>query len=112
MIFRIKSLIVELDCKPNCNKNLLKTKIRSYGDEATDFHSGKIPEAGYIYWSVILIDCVLKEMYNTMNSYYKYTSIPKSYFYKINILILPINTGEKSLKYSIHFASTCNYQPL
>ena len=39
-----------------------------------------------------------EEMYNTMNSYYKCTSIPKSSFYKINILILPINTGEKYLK--------------
>ena len=41
-------------------------------------------------------------MYNTMNSYYKDTSIPKSSFNKINILILPINTGKKYLKYSIH----------
>ena len=46
-----------------------------------------------------------KEMYNTMNSYYKYTSIPKSSFNKLNILILPINTGEKFLKYFIHYAS-------
>ena len=30
-----------------------------------------------------------------MNSYYKYTSIPKSSFSKKNVLILPINTGEK-----------------
>ena len=36
------------------------------------------------------------EIYNTMNSYHKYTSIPKSSFNKINILILPINTGEVS----------------
>ena len=43
-----------------------------------------------------------EEMYNAMNSYNKYTSIPKSYFNKINIL--PINTGEKYLMYSIHFA--------
>ena len=51
-------------------------------------------------------------MYNTMNSYCKYTSIPKSYFYKINILILPINTEENYLKYSIHFTSIFDYQPL
>ena len=40
-----------------------------------------------------------------MNLYYKYTSrpIPKSSFYKINILT--INTEEKHLKYSMHFAS-------
>ena len=45
---------------------------------------------------------ITEEMYNTMNLY---TSIPKSSFYNINILILPINTREKYLKYSIHFAS-------
>ena len=51
-------------------------------------------------------------MYNTMNSYYKYTFIPKSSFYKINILILPINTEEKYLKYPTYFASVFDYQPL
>ena len=51
-------------------------------------------------------------MYNTMNSYYKDKSIPKSFFNKINILILPISTGKKYLKYSIHFAYICDYQPL
>ena len=48
-----------------------------------------------------------EEMYNTMNSYDKYTSIPKSSFNKINIHILPVNTGEKYLIYSIHFAYIC-----
>ena len=38
---------------------------------------------------------IKEEMYNTMNCYYKYTSIPKSSFNKTNILILPINTGKK-----------------
>ena len=51
-------------------------------------------------------------MYNTMNSYYRYTSIPKSSFYKINIPILPINTEKRYLKYSIHFTSIFDYQPL
>ena len=32
---------------------------------------------------------VKEEMYNTMNSYYNYTSILKSYFSKINILSSP-----------------------
>ena len=44
---------------------------------------------------------VNEEMYNTMNSYYKYKSIPKSSFYQINILILPINNEEKYLKYTV-----------
>ena len=30
------SIKKELDCKPFYNKKVLKTKIRSYGDEATD----------------------------------------------------------------------------
>lgn len=34
------------DCKSFDIKNVLKTTIRSYGDEATDFHSKNIPEAG------------------------------------------------------------------
>ena len=51
-------------------------------------------------------------MYNTMNLYYKYASIPKSSFYKVNILILSINTEEKYLKYSIHLASISDYKPL
>ena len=53
---------------------------------------------------------VKEEMYNTMNSYYKYTSISKSPFYKVNIL--PINTEEKYLKYSIHFVYIWDYKPL
>ena len=37
--------------------------IRSYDDEATDFHGRKIPEAGcnYIYWSVKPISSVKKD---------------------------------------------------
>ena len=51
-------------------------------------------------------------MYNSMNSHYKYTSIPKSSFNKINVFILPINSGEKYLKHSIYFVYVCDYQPL
>ena len=37
-----------------------------YGNEAIDFHTRKIPEAGsnYNFWSVILIDSVLKKNEN------------------------------------------------
>ena len=49
---------------------------------------------------------IKEEIYNSMNTYYKYTSIPKSSFYKINVLILPINTKEKYLKY---FNTFCLY---
>ena len=30
--------IKELDKEPICNKKVLKTKVKSYGDEATDFN--------------------------------------------------------------------------
>ena len=58
------------------------------------------------------LKAVKEEIYNTMNSYQKYKSIAKSSFYKMNILKLPINIDEKYLKYSIHFAYICDYQPL
>ena len=35
-----------LDWEPIYIKKLLETKIRSYGDEATNFHSKKISEEG------------------------------------------------------------------
>ena len=43
-------------------KKFLKTKIRSYGDEATYFHTRKLPETGsrYILFFLTLIYCVLK----------------------------------------------------
>ena len=47
-------------------------------------------------WNIYLCNDIKEEMYNTMNLYYKYTSIPKSSFYKINILTLSINTEEKT----------------
>ena len=66
MTFGTKSVIA---LKKNSTVNssiftkLLKTKIRSYGDEATDFQSRQIPEtsSNYICWSVTLMDSVLKK---------------------------------------------------
>ena len=34
----------ELESEPIYNKNFLKTKIKSYGDESTDFHDKEISE--------------------------------------------------------------------
>ena len=44
-------------------KKFLKTKIRSYGQEATDFHDKEVPKVGsnYTCLTVILIDFVLKK---------------------------------------------------
>ena len=56
---------------------------------------------------------VKEEMCNTMNWYYKYISIPKSSFCKINTLILPIGTEEKYLNipYTLpSFTTTSHYE--
>ena len=42
---------IKEDCKPIFNKKFLETKIRSYGDEATDFHIRKILN----YFLIILL---------------------------------------------------------
>ena len=51
-----KNLIVSL----STIKKLLKTKITSYDDEATDFHHKEIPKGGsnYTCLAVMLIDLV------------------------------------------------------
>ena len=33
----------EFDSEPICNKEFLKTEIKSHGSEVTDFHDKKIP---------------------------------------------------------------------
>ena len=38
----------EFDCKPVYNKTFLKTKIKSSGDEATDFYDKEIPKVTLI----------------------------------------------------------------
>ena len=45
------------------NMKILEIKLRSCGDEATDFQSRKLPEAvpNSNCWSVILIDSALKK---------------------------------------------------
>ena len=41
----------------------MKTKVKSYGDEATDFHGKEMPKAGsnHTCLAVIMIDSVLKK---------------------------------------------------
>ena len=41
----------------------MKTKVKSYGDEATDFHDKEMPKAGsnHTCLAVIIIDSVLKK---------------------------------------------------
>ena len=52
-----------IDSKPIYNIKILKTKIKSYGYDTTDFHDKKIPEVGfnYTYLAAISIDFVPKK---------------------------------------------------
>ena len=34
----------EFDSEPVCNKEFLKTEIKSHGDEATNFYNKKVPK--------------------------------------------------------------------
>ena len=66
MVSGIKSVIVlrkNLIAIPSTIKKVLKTKIKSYGGKATDFHDKKIPkkDSNYTCLAVILIDFVLKK---------------------------------------------------
>ena len=62
---------------PSISKNF-ENKNRFYGDEATDFHSRKIPEIAtyYICWLVMLINSVVK-----MNENYYLQMFSKEYKY-------------------------------
>ena len=53
----------EFDSKSVFNKKLLKTKIKSYNDEATDFHAEEVPDAGsdYTCLAVITVGSALKK---------------------------------------------------
>ena len=53
----------EFDCKSFYDKKILKTKIKSYGDEATDFHDKKMPQVGsnHTYLAVISLYSALEK---------------------------------------------------
>ena len=58
----------EFDSKPVYNKNYLKTKIKSHGDEVTGFYHKKIPnlDSNHTCLVVISLDSALKNS----NNYY------------------------------------------
>ena len=53
----------EFDSEPLYNEEFLKIKIKSYGDEVTDFYDKKIPkeDSNYICVAVISLDSALKK---------------------------------------------------
>ena len=58
----------EFDSEPVFNENYLKTKIKSHGDEVTDFHDKKIPklDSNHTCLAVFGMDSALKKN----NNYY------------------------------------------
>ena len=52
------------DSEPVYNKNFLKTKIKSYGDEVTNFYDKEIPkvDSNNTCLAVISLDSALKKM--------------------------------------------------
>ena len=53
----------EFDCKSFYDKKILKTKIKSYGDEATDFYDKKMPQvdSNHTYLAVISLYSALEK---------------------------------------------------
>ena len=53
----------EFDSKPVYNKEILKTKMKSHGDEVTDFYDKKIPKVQFNHTclAVIRVDSALKK---------------------------------------------------
>ena len=56
----------EFDCESVYDKNLLKTKVKSFGDEVTDFYDKKIlkVDSNYTYLAVISLDFALRKNKN------------------------------------------------
>ena len=66
ILFGIKSVLIlkkEVDRKLVNNKKFLNPKIKSYGDEATDFHDKDIPkmDSNHTRLAVINVDFALKK---------------------------------------------------
>ena len=66
ILFGIKQALIlkkEFNSRPVYNNNFLKIKIKSNGDEATDFHDKQIPQAGSdcTCLAIITIDSSLKK---------------------------------------------------
>ena len=53
----------EFDSKPVYNKKFSKTKIKSHGDEVTDFYDKKIPkiESNHTCLAIISLDSAVKK---------------------------------------------------
>ena len=69
ILFGIKSVLIlkkEFHSKPVYNEKILKTKIRSYGDEVTDFYNKEIHkvDSNHTCLAVVSLDSALKKDVN------------------------------------------------
>ena len=60
---KVSADIKEFDSEPVYNKEILKTKIKSHGDEVTDFYDKSIPkvDSNHTCLAVISLDSALKK---------------------------------------------------
>ena len=77
----------ELDSEPVYNKNYLKTKVKSHGNEVSNFCDKKIPnlDSNHTCLAVISLNCVLKK-----DNYYLQVFL-KEYNYIEKIVVRHIN---------------------
>ena len=77
----------ELDSEPVYNKNYLKTKVKSHGNEVSNFCDQKIPnlDSNHTCLAVISLNCVLKK-----DNYYLQVFL-KEYNYIEKIVVRHIN---------------------
>ena len=61
ILFGISDIRKEFGSEPVYNKKILKTKLKSYVDETSDFHNKEIPKASSNHTSVAVmtIDSIL-----------------------------------------------------
>ena len=62
----------EFDSEPVYNQIFLKTKIKSYGDDVTDFYDKEIPKvnSNHTCLAVISLDSALKKMKTVIRKYF------------------------------------------
>ena len=65
---------------PSTTKNVLKTKIKSYGHEATDLHDKEMPRGGYSY--VCLVVIVVDSVFKRDGNYYRKVCLEKCKYFK------------------------------
>ena len=72
----------EFDSEPVYNKEFLKTKIKSHGDEVTNFYNKKLPKVGCNHICLSVMDSALKENGN----YYPQLFLKECKYIKLKVI--------------------------